>query len=190
MASAFASHAELRWGPTAGLNVSSFSWKQDLIATSYTPGLNLGLMTEVMVPGIGFGIDAAIRYSGHGARLNFDGFQVWAPLQKETYMLHSLQIPVNLRFKWTRMNGAERIAAPFAYAGPLFNFNVASSDLPALEHPLGSVGLQCGIGGEFFERYQLSVGYLWGITYDVRTVKLDNYSGQNRGWMINTAILF
>ena len=74
--------------------------------------------------------------------------------------------------------------------GPVFTFNLATSNLDCIEHPEGSFGLQCGVGGEFFEKLQLSVGYLWGLSYDVRTVKLDNFSAQNRGWQINLAWLF
>ena len=64
------------------------------------------------------------------------------------------------------------------------------TNLPIIEHPAGSFGLQCGIGGEFFERYQLSAGYYWGISYDCRTVKLDNFSARSRGWQVNVAVLF
>lgn len=187
-----AAKAEFRWGPTVGLNVSTLSWKQDLVGTSYTPGVNAGVMGELMIPGIGFGIDMALKYSGHGADINFGDQFVWSSegYGKERYTLHSLQIPVNLRFKWTRMNGAERIAAPFVYGGPLLSFNLAATKLPVMENPLGSFGVQAGIGGEFFERYQLSAGYLWGMSYDCRTVKLDNFSAQNRGWQVNLAVLF
>lgn len=191
---AMAANAEFRWGPTAGLNISKFSMSQgDLVGVSYTPGVNAGVMGELMIPGIGFGIDMGLKYSGHGAKIDFTKYPdnvVWKEFGKQNYTLHSIQVPLNLRFKWTRMNGAERIAAPFAYGGPVFSFNVASSDLAAMEHPFGSVALQCGVGGEFFERYQLSAGYLWGVSYDCRTVKLDNFSGQNRGWQINVAMLF
>lgn len=192
LVSVFSASAEFRWGPTAGMNISTLHWKQDLITTKSTVGVNAGLMGEIMIPGIGFGVDFGLKYSLHGAKVNFGEKEVWRAdgFGNESVMLHSLQIPLNLRFKWTRMNGAERYAAPFVYAGPVFSFNLATNDLDCIEHPEGSFGLQVGVGGEFFEHLQFSVGYLFGLSYDVRTVKLDNFSAQNRGWQINFAWLF
>lgn len=184
--------AEFRWGPTVGVNISELYWKQKLVDTSLQAGPNVGVMGEIMIPGIGFGIDLALKYSMHGANVNFGDQYIWSSegFGKEKLWFHTLQIPLNVRFKWTRMNGFEHYAAPFVYGGPMFNFNLSTTDLPIIEHPTGSFGLQCGIGGEFFERYQLSAGYYWGISYDVRTVKLDNFSGRARGWQINFAVLF
>ncbi len=184
--------AEFRWGPTAGVNISTLHWKQDLVTTKYLCGPNAGIMGEIMIPGIGFGIDLGLRYSMMGAKVNFGEREIWSSegMGNENVYFQTIQIPLNLRFKWTRMNGAERYAAPFVYVGPLFNFNVAMSKVDCLEYPAGSVGLQCGIGGEFFERFQLSAGYYWGLSYNCRTYKLDNFSAQNRSWQINVAVLF
>lgn len=188
----FSANAEFRWGPTAGINISELYWKQDLVKTTLLPGPNVGMMGEIMIPGIGFGIDFALKYAMHGADINFGEQEIWKVdgYGKEKLWFHTLQIPINIRFKWTRMNGLEHYVAPFVYAGPVFSFNLATSELPIVEHPAGSFGLQCGLGGEFWERYQLSVGYLWGLSYDVRTLKLDNFSARQRGWQINFAILF
>ena len=188
----FGASAELRWGPTASVNFNTFHWKEPLLETHMRTGFDAGIMTEIMIPGIGFGVDFALKYAMHGAKVNFGEKTVWAAdgYGNENVTLQTLQIPLNLRFKWTRMNGAERIAAPFVYGGPVFTFNLATSNLDCIEHPEGSFALQCGIGGEFFEHLQLSVGYLWGLSYDLRTVKLDNFSAQNRGWQVNLAWLF
>ncbi len=184
--------AEFRWGPVVGVNISEVYWKQNLIHTGSLCGGGGGIMGELMIPGIGFGIDAALKYNLHGAKVNFGQKEVWASdgYGDENVWFHTIQIPLNLRFKWTRMNGFEHYIAPFVYGGPVFSFNLSTSKLDAIEHPAGSFGLQCGIGGEFLERYQLSVGYLWGISYDVRTIKLDNFSARQRGWHINVAVLF
>lgn len=189
---AISASAEFRWGPTVGLNVSTYHWKQKLVDTKLMPGFQAGVMGEIMIPGIGFGIDVGLRYQMHGAKVNFGEYKIWSvdDIGNEKLTLHTLQIPLNLRFKWTRMNGLESTIAPFAYAGPLFSFNLAQADVPCVEHPLGSVGLQCGAGAELFEHYQVSIGYMWGVSYDVRTLKLDNFSGQSRGLQVNLAWLF
>lgn len=184
--------AEFRWGPVAGINISELYWKQDLVKTSVLPGPNVGVMGEIMIPGIGFGVDFALKYAMHGAQVDFGSRPIWGSegYGNEKVWFQTLQLPVNLRFKWTRMDGLERTIAPFAYVGPVFSFNLVTSDLPIIEHPAGSVGLQFGIGGELFERFQVSAGYMWGLSYDIRTLKLDNFSGRTRGWQINFAWLF
>lgn len=192
MASALAASAEFRWGPTAGANFGTLHWKQKLLQTSGRTGLQAGLLGELMIPGIGFGIDLGLRYSMNGAHENFGDFKIWNSdgIKNQDVWMHTIQIPLNLKFKWTRMNGFEQTLAPFVFGGPVFNFNIATNDQPALEHPLGFVAMQCGAGVELFEHWQISGGYSWGISYQVRTIKLDNYSAQTRGWFVNAAYLF
>ena len=189
---AFGAAAEFRWGPTAGLNVSSFFWKQKLCKTTQLAGFQAGIMGEVMIPGIGFGIDMALKYHLNGATVNFGEHEVWASdgIGNQKVWMHTLEIPLNLRFKWTRMQGHERYIAPFVYGGPVFTFNVATNRQPALEHPAATIGLQCGLGGEIFEKFQVSAGYVWDVSYQIRTKKLDNYSARAQGWLLNVAYLF
>lgn len=190
--STLSASAEFRWGPTAGLNISNYYWRQPLLKSQYQCGFQAGLMGEIMIPGIGFGIDFAARYNMHGASVNLGDQYVWSSdgYKNQTFRLHAIDLPIHLRFKWTRMDGLEHYIAPFAYVGPVFSFNVAQSDCAAIEHPAGSVGIDFALGAEFLERIQLSVGYQWGTTYDLRTVKLDNLSGRTSAWNINVAYLF
>lgn len=193
---AFGASAKFRWGPTVGVNISQYHWKQPLVQCDMLPGFNAGLMGELMIPGIGFGIDFGLRYSMRGARVHFEDQPIWGnpvysePIGKTNLYFHTLQIPVDLRFKWTRMNGVENIVAPLAFAGPVFNFNLSHSKCEAVENPAGSVGIQVGVGAELFKRYQITAGYCWGVSYDVRTVKLDNFSARTDSWFVNFAVLF
>lgn len=191
---AFSANAEFRWGPMIGVNGSSFFWKQDLVTTKYRIGGSAGVIGEVMIPGIGFGFDIGLRYQLNGAKVNFGERPVWggAPdyMGNEDVWFHTLQIPLNLRFKYTRLDGLERIIAPFAYAGPVFTFNLATNKVPVIEHPEGTVDIQIGAGAELWERFQISGGYYWGVSYQVRTIKLDNFSARPQGWFINAAWLF
>lgn len=192
LATAIAASAELRWGPMVGVNFSTLHWKQKLAKTGGLTGGQAGIMGELMIPGIGFGIDLGLRYNLHGAHVNFGDHEIWSStgIKNQDVWFHTLEIPINLKFKWTRMNGFEQYLAPFIFGGPVFNFTVGTNKQPALEHPGGYVAMQCGLGAEIFERYQLSAGYSWGISYQARTIKLDNYSAQPRGWFINAAYLF
>lgn len=185
-------HATFRWGPTAGMNVTHFSWKQKLVPTHDAIGFNAGLIGELMIPGIGFGIDFGVRYGMVGSDVDFGSKFVWSSdgWGNEKIRLHTVQVPINLRFKWTRLNGVEDIVAPFAYAGPMFQFQCSSSHKELFDIPAGSVGIQVGIGAEFIKRIQLSAGYNWGVTYSLKTVKLENFSARTSNWQINVAYLF
>lgn len=184
--------AEFRWGPTAGVNFSTFHWKQDIAKTTMRTGFDVGLAGELMIPGIGFGVDMGIHYNLHGAHVAFGEHKVWSidGIENQNVWLHTLEIPLNLKFKWTRLNGLERIIAPLIYVGPVFNFTLATNDAPAIETPAGYVAIQLGGGAELFERFQISGGYSWGVSYQLRTIKLDNYSAQPRGGFIRLAYFF
>lgn len=189
---AFTGAAKFRWGPTAGVNFSNYYWTQDLLKSDMATGFQAGLLGEIMIPGIGFGVDLALKYAYTGADIPFGSRPVWALDGYGTVAMryHNLQIPVNVRFKWTRMNGFEHYLAPIVFAGPVLNFNLATTKCAAVEHPTASFGLQCGIGGEILEHLQLTAGYRWGLTYDIQTIKLDDFSARTQNWFIDLTYLF
>lgn len=189
---ALGASAEFRWGPTAGVNFSTLHWKQKLAKTSMLTGFDAGVAGELMIPGIGFGVDLAVRYNLHGAHVNFGDHKIWAidGIPNQNVWLHTLEIPVNLKFKWTRMNGFERYLAPFIYGGPVFDFTLSKGNCKAIENPVGYVALQVAGGVEIFEHYQISAGYSWGVSYQVRTIKLDNYSASAQGAFIQLSYFF
>lgn len=191
---AISTFAEFRCGPMIGINGSSLYWRQDLVTTHYKIGGNAGFFGELMIPGIGFGIDLGLRYQLNGAKVNFGERPIWsgAPdfMGNEDVWFHTIQIPLDLRFKYTRLDGVERIVAPFVFAGPVFTFNVATSKIPVIEHPAGTVEIQVGAGAELWEHLQISGGYYFGVSYQVRTIKLDNFTARPQGWFVNAAWLF
>ncbi len=192
LASPLASEGAFRWGPTAGLNINSLHWKQKLLETSQTVGAQAGVMAELMIPGIGFGIDFGLKYSMQGAKVNFGQYPVWSVsgYGDENVVIHTLEIPFDLRFKWTGMDRLQHIIAPFAYAGPAFTFNLGDNNIGALEYPAGFVAIRFGLGLEFIKKIQLSAGYSLGVSYITRTVKLDNLSAQPRSWNVALTYLF
>ncbi len=192
LAVAFGASAKFRWGPTVGANFMYYYWEQQLVKSTTLPGFNAGVQCELMIPGIGFGIDFGLKYVNRGVRVAFGEQYIWSSdgIGTTDLRMHTIQIPVNLRFKWTRMDGFENYLDPFAYAGPQFNFNVANTDCAAVKRTAGSVGLGVGAGVEIYKRFQLSGGYIWDVTYDVGTHKLDDFTARLEGWVIDFAVLF
>ncbi len=193
VAASFQASAEFRWGPTAGVNMTTLKFKQDLLAVSGGIGPVAGVQGEMMFPGIGFGLDIGAMYSMQGASLDFAHWRVfWETegAEKRRLYMHTLSIPVNLRFKWTRMNGFEDTLAPFVFGGPVLNVNICHNKMKAMEFPFASFGLQVGIGVEIFKKWQVQGSYTWGMTYAVKAAKLLDYSAREGYWTVRAVYLF
>lgn len=63
LGSSLAASAETRWGPTIGINYNEIHFKQgDIFKSDRMIGGQAGLTGELMVPGIGFGVDGSVLY--------------------------------------------------------------------------------------------------------------------------------
>lgn len=184
--------AEFRYAATAGIGISTLDFKQDLFKVNGIVGPQAGVQGELMFPGIGLGIDIAAYYAMLGAKCDLGSKKIWwiDGYGKENIFLHTLEIPLNLKFKWTRMNGLEDIVAPMAFGGPVFSFNIAHSGCKAMEYPFGSIGVRAGLGVELYKKWQVSGSYTWGMTYSTKAVKLENMSARNNYWSIRVAYFF
>lgn len=183
--------AEFRWGPTVGVDISSLKFKQDFLSTGQIVGLQAGVVGELMFPGIGFGIDISAFYSMQGGSMDLGRWPIWAKeYGNDKSLLHTLSVPVDLRFKWTRMNGIEDYIAPYVFGGPVFDFHIGHNRLKAMEYAFGSIGLQAGLGVELYKRWQVQGSYVWGMTYAMKAVKLLDFSGRCSYWSVRVAYMF
>ena len=179
--------AQFRYGPMVGVNLTDLKFSQKLFKVDPAVGFQAGLGTELMFPGIGFGINSGILYEMRGANLHLGDREIWKSqgYGKEHSYLHYVAVPINLRFKWTRMNGLEDYFAPYIYGGPVFSLLVGHSKIGALDYARGDVGLTAGLGFELFKNWQVQASYTWGITYAERTRLLDDFSAKNRSWNLS-----
>lgn len=184
--------AQFRYAPTAGVEYSTLNFKQDLVDINYATGLRAGVNGEYMFPGIGFGLDIGAFYSMLGSKVNLGQKEIWSTegYGDERVYLHYLEIPLNLRFKWTRMQGLENYVAPFVVGGPVFDFLLGHSNIKAMQYAGGTLGLRVGGGLEICRNWQVQVSYTWGMTYSLKTVKLDNYSARNRNFSLTLSRYF
>lgn len=184
--------AQFRYAPVVAYDNTTLHFNQDLVKVDRVSGFKAGAMGELMFPGIGFGIDIGALYSMRGARVNLGQQVVWASdgYKDPRIFLHYLEIPVNLRFKWTRMQGLEDYIAPFVFGGPTFDFLLGHSRVGAFNYNIFEIGLQVGLGFEIFRNWQLSGSFNWGMSSAVKTKKLDNFSGRNRTWSVTLARYF
>lgn len=185
-------YAQFRYAPTVGAEYSSLNFKQDLVEINYAAGLRAGVNGELMFPGIGFGLDIGAFYSMKGATLHLGQKEIWASegYGKERVFLHYLEIPINLKFKWRRMSGLEDYIAPYVIGGPVFDFLLGHSHLDALKYAGGSLGVRAGGGVEICNNWHLQFSYTWGMTYALKTVKLDEFSARNKYFSLTLARYF
>ena len=191
--------AEFRYAPVAGVTIGTLHFKQNLFDVGQQVAFQVGIQGELMFPGLGFGIDFGLLYNQMGARTNLGQREIWSSdgFGDVNTRLHMATIPVHLRFKWTRMNGFEDYLAPFVYGGPEFSIMAAHNKIKGNEgvpnpykYSGGDLGLCVGAGAEIMKRWQVSLQYTWGMTYLLKTQKLDNFSAQNRQWAVRVAYFF
>ena len=184
--------AQFRWGATAGMNINTMKFKQDLFSVSSGVGESAGIRGEMMFPGIGFGIDLGLMYEQRGASLNLGEKLVWSSegYGKERIYIHSIDIPLNLKFKWTRMQGLEDYWAPFIFGGPILSIQAGHSKCNAIKYSGGEVALTAGVGFELWKRWQIAGSYTWGMTYALKTALLTDMSARNRTWDIRVTYFF
>lgn len=184
--------AQLRYGVIAGASINNLDFNQDLITVDSEVGYSAGGFAELMFPGVGFGLDFGLMYSQRGATLHLGEKEVWAAdgYGNERAYLHCVEIPINLRFKFHRLNGFEDYCAPFLFGGPSFTLLAGHGNIDALEYAGGEVGLQAGVGVELFKKWQVSANHNWGMTYSLKTAKLDDFSARNRSWNIRVSYFF
>lgn len=174
--------AQFRWGPSVGMTLNDMNFKQDLFDVKSGIGGSAGIKAEMMSPGIGFGLDMGLYYEQRSTKLNLGQKLIWSSLGygNENIWIHSIDIPFNLKFKWTRMQGLEDFVAPFVFGGPMFTIQAGHSKCDALKYSGGDVSLIVGGGFELWRRWQISASYTWGMTYALKTRLLTDLSARNR----------
>lgn len=185
-------YAQFRYAAVAGPTYSTLSWKQDLVSSKGAVGAQAGIQGEMMFPGIGFGIDLGLIYNMANTEVNLGEKLIWSSegYGNELIMMHQINIPLHLRFKYTRLQGLEEVFAPFVYGGPDINFTIAHSKCDAMSFAGGNIGLTAGLGAELFTRWQISASYTWGMTYAMKSELLKDFSARSRQWTLRLAYFF
>lgn len=184
--------AQMRWAGSAGVNFNNMVFKQDLVTVGGNVGCNAGILGEMIFPGIGFGLDVGLQYNMQGAKVNLGERKVWSDngYGSEDIRIHTISIPLHLRFKYTRLNGLEDKIAPFVYGGPEFNIQAGHSKCDAIKFSGGDLSMTVGGGVELFKRWQVYGGYTWGMTYSMKTKLLDDFSACSRQGFVRVAYFF
>ena len=183
-----------RWGITVGGNYNEIHFKQsDLFESDRMFGPSIGVTGDMMIPGVGFGIDASILYTMRQGRLHLGDRRVWESLGlgNEVARQHYIDVPLNLKFRYSRLGGLESTLMPFIYAGPTFSFLVGHNKVgDALKYTGVNVLLHAGIGVELFNKVQVSGGYSFSVGQNLGTKLLDDNVAKHRAWFVQATYFF
>ena len=183
-----------RWGITVGGNYNEIHFKQsDLFESDRMFGPSIGVTGDMMIPGVGFGIDASILYTMRQGRLHLGDRRVWESLGlgNEVARQHYIDVPLNLKFRYSRLGGLESTLMPFMYAGPTFSFLVGHNKVgDALKYTGVNVLLHAGIGVELFNKVQVSGGYSFSVGQNLGTKLLDDNVAKHRAWFVQATYFF
>ena len=183
-----------RWGVTVGGNYNEIHFKQsDIFESDRMFGGSAGVTGELMIPGVGFGVDGSILYTLRQGRLHLGDKLVWSSQGIDTQVsrLHYIDVPLNLKFRYSRLNGFENTLMPFAYIGPTFSFLAGHNKFDdALKYTTVNVLLHAGIGVELFNHLQVSGGYSFSIGQNLGTKLLDENVAKHRTWFVQATYFF
>ncbi len=179
---------ERRWGVTVGGNYNEIHFKQsDIFESDRMFGGSVGVTGDLMIPGVGFGIDGSILYTLRQGKVHFGDRHAWESLGIETQAvrLHYIDVPLNLKFRYSRLGGLESTLMPFVYAGPTFSFLAGHNKVgDALKYTTVNVLLHAGIGVELFNKVQISGGYSFSVGQNLKTKILDEHVAKQRTWFV------
>ena len=192
---AIAAQAQIttRWGVTAGIGYNELHFKQsDIMKVDRGFGPIVGLTGEMLIPGVGFSVDASLLYAMRTSKLHMGEKTIWSSLGygNEMCRMHYLDIPLTVRFKYHNLNGVENTIMPMVFAGPTFSIAVGKNLTSALSYKPVSVMLRAGLGCELFNHLQIAAAYNFSVGESAKTKLLDENSAKNRCWTLTATYFF
>lgn len=174
--------AQIRFGAKTGVNFSRISVEN--WSNSASAGWYVGPSLEVLIPGIGFGVESALLYSRMNNKIRFQGSlgDYYGPVDFDY-----LSMPINLK-----MQVSLPTVTPFMYAGPEFSVRVGNSfketfqDLgQSFKFNRGDVRVNIGLGIEFWRIVQLSLSYNLGVTNSFKDI-----NSKSNVWRLGFGLYF
>lgn len=199
------SNEHMRFGIQLGMNVSSFGHEQYGWLAGWNVGGTVLYNTENFIPN-SF-LRGSVLYSRKGGSASEDAFVYsGAPIvaHDAVYHLHYLEIPVHFGYAYEMDDDLCLLAE----TGPYFSFRRGGSFRSEnvtgyTEHRISGrmhkyyddlrrfdVGWGLHVGAIYMEKYQLTVGYDWGLCDAVPDSKTYKGTGKNLNLSVNLTVYF
>jgi hypothetical protein len=178
--------AQVQFGLKGGLNVTSMSFSEKVLAKENRAGFFIGPTAKFTLPIVGLGVDASALYDQREAEVDGDKIKQQA-----------INVPINLRYSV----GLGETASVYFAAGPQFGFNVGDK-----EHKLtdgetwklsgSTLSVNFGLGVMILNHVQIGANYnlVCGKTGELSVVEGAGNALKNKGranaWQISAAYYF
>ena len=178
--------AQVQFGLKGGLNVTSMSFSEKVLAKENRAGFFIGPTAKFTLPIVGLGIDASALYD-----------QREAEVEDEKIKQQAINVPINLRYSV----GLGETASVYFAAGPQFGFNVGDK-----EHKLtdgetwklsgSTLSVNFGLGVMILNHVQIGANYnlVCGKTGELSVLEGAGNALKNKGranaWQISAAYYF
>jgi hypothetical protein len=178
--------AQVQFGLKGGLNVTSMSFSEKVLAKENRAGFFIGPTAKFTLPIVGLGVDASALYDQREAEVDGDKIKQQA-----------INVPINLRYSV----GLGETASVYFAAGPQFGFNVGDK-----EHKLtdgetwklsgSTLSVNFGLGVMILNHVQIGANYnlVCGKTGELSVLEGAGNALKNKGranaWQISAAYYF
>lgn len=179
-------NAQVQFGLKGGLNVTSMSFSEKVLAKENRAGFFIGPTAKFTLPIVGLGVDASALYDQREAEVDGDKIKQQA-----------INVPINLRYSV----GLGETASVYFAAGPQFGFNVGDK-----EHKLtdgetwklsgSTLSVNFGLGVMILNHVQIGANYnlVCGKTGELSVLEGAGNALKNKGranaWQISAAYYF
>lgn len=183
--------AGINFGIKGGLNVTNFSFSNEVLDASNNAGFFIGPSLKIGIPVLPIGFEIAALYDQRDAKLEGDNNA------EKTLSQKSINIPVNIRYEL----GLGDMAGIYLAAGPQFGFNVGDkkfslSNVGDYKMKDSNLSLNLGAGVRLVKH--LEVGFNYNIAlgktgeFNVLDQAVDKITGNGKAnsWQISAAYYF
>ena len=183
--------AGINFGIKGGLNVTNFSFSNEVLDASNNAGFFIGPSLKIGIPVLPIGFEIAALYDQRDAKLgNKD-------VAETTLSQKSINIPVNIRYEL----GLGDMAGIYLAAGPQFGFNVGDKKFSfsnAKDYKMKDSNLSLNLGAGVRLVKHLEVGFNYNIAlgktgeFNVLDQAVDKITGNGKAnsWQISAAYYF
>ena len=180
----------VKFGIRGGLNITKFSFSEDVIKSENKTGFFVGPTVQASLPG-GLGMDISAFYDQRDLNMDISNYGKAA---EETFTEKSLRIPVNLRYKF----GLGNKIGIYGAAGPQFAFPLGDKvfETEFGDYRLRDASLSLNLGAGVYLTKHLEVGFTYnmplGKSGEFEWVQITDSAkdGKDHTWQVNAAIFF
>ena len=201
-----AAQAQLRFGIKAGINVNELHFNKDTFNGDNKTGWTAGLMTQFLIPGVGFGFDLSVMYTRLNSNLIEFGNTDLSSTYPNSDMVvleqnkNFIDVPLNLKYRIS-LPVVGSIISPYIFTGPAFAFKVGKvkETWTNIETKTCQVNWNVGLGLELLKHLQVGASYGFGINNILKDdsilgslsgINATDLKAKNNYWTITAAYLF